>query len=143
MNILERGRENNKNYHYGKTVDITLTAYDETSGVSYFTWKYERAADADELNLEIEEGTVKAVQDKNEPTKYTAVLTLPVDEMKQMEGSLRIAATDIAGNQSNWKDDGGNIIVVDSISPTISASYSMTGEGIAKNITISIIVQTM
>ena len=135
MTIEYSGKEeekNNKNYHYGKTVDITLTAYDETSGVSYFTWKYERAADADELNLEIEEGTVKAVQDKNEPTKYTAVLTLPVDEMKQMEGSLRIAATDIAGNQSNWKDDGGNIIVVDSISPTISASYSMTGEGIAK-----------
>lgn len=63
--------------YYGDYITVTFTAYDVTSGVDHFDWKYTRENGASNSNLESDNGTVSAQVDKDDPNKYSATLTLP------------------------------------------------------------------
>lgn len=119
-------------HFYNSKVTITFTAYDETSGIDYFDWEYTRTDDASLVNLEKDSGRAEAVEDKDEKgnTVYKAEITLPKEEAQQLKGYLSVTAADKAGLESDKKTDDGKVIIVDTISPKMTASYELTaGEG--------------
>lgn len=111
---------------YNPDVTVTLTAYDVTSGVDYFTWNYIKENDASNINHpeSISGQKIMAVQDATDSTKYTAEFTITADEANQYRGHLTVTATDKANNVSNVKDDSGNIFIVDTVTPDISIKYA-------------------
>lgn len=112
---------------YKGDVTVTFTAYDNISGVDYFTWNYTKQNGASDVNRSTDEvdATVDAVQDTNDKSKFTAKVTLPNTDEKQLRGYLAAYATDTYANVMSTKvTDSGHIIVVDSIAPTMTAEYS-------------------
>ena len=109
---------------YNPSVTVRLTAYDDTSGIDYFTWYYTRDEEAS-ANKHPESATdqVSAVQDATDKTKYTAEFTITADEENQYRGYLTVTATDKAENVSNRVTDNGNVFVVDTIHPEMSITY--------------------
>ena len=110
---------------YKPSVTIKFTAYDETSGIDYFTWNYTKEAGASDINhpASIIGQTVTAVPDANDNTKYTAEVTITADEANQYRGYLTVTATDKANNTSAVKEDNGNVFVVDTVNPQMSIKY--------------------
>lgn len=114
---------------YNPDVEVKFTAYDNVSGVKNFTWNYTKENGASDINRPTDEflTTEPAVQDEKDKSKFTAVITLPNTEAKELRGFLAVSATDKFENgkdRSNKVTDSGNIIVVDHISPKISVEYS-------------------
>lgn len=110
---------------YNPTVDVTFTSYDSFTGVDYFTWSYVRQAGASTVNVSAyEEAKVAAQQDSADKSKYTATITLPLQEAEQLRGSIAATATDKYSNVSEKTTDSGKVIVVDTISPTMTVEYS-------------------
>lgn len=58
--------EKNSVKYYGDYITVTFTAYDVTSGVDHFDWKYTRENGASNSNLESDNGTVSAQVDKDD-----------------------------------------------------------------------------
>lgn len=111
--------------YYNPNVKVTFTAYDVVSGVDYFTWSYNKQSGASDTNLDkYAEQKVKAVQDSKDKTKFTATITLPLDEAKQLRGNIAYQATDKYANSSKKVTDSGHVIVVDTIAPNVKAEYS-------------------
>lgn len=50
--------------YYGDYITVTFTAYDVTSGVDHFDWKYTRENGASNSNLKSDNGKVSAQVDK-------------------------------------------------------------------------------
>ena len=111
---------------YNPSVTIKFTAYDEEAGVESFTWGYTRETGASNVNHPetLADTTVPAVQDQYDKSKYTAEITLTADEAAQYRGYISVVATDAYQNESDKKVDSGNIIVVDTIAPTIDVKYT-------------------
>lgn len=110
--------------YYGDYITVTFTAYDVTSGVDHFDWKYTRENGASNSNLESDNGTVSAQVDKDDPNKYSATLTLPRNKAEQLRGNLQVTAIDKAGNNSvSYTDDG--VFVIDTIAPTQKVEYKL------------------
>lgn len=130
--------ENNKFHFYKDSVTITFTAYDDTSGIDHFNWTYKKSADAGNGIEDTLGGTVavrEVTQDPEGQTKYIGTLTLPEEQAEQLRGNISVSATDNAGLTSDFVTDDGNIIVVDSISPTRTVSYELAdAEGTSRNI---------
>lgn len=116
--------EKNSVKYYDDYITVTFTAYDVTSGVDHFDWKYTRENGASSSNLESDNGTVNAQVDKDDPNKYTATLTLPRNEAEQLRGNLQVTAVDKAGNKSvSYTDDG--VFVIDTIAPRQKVEYKL------------------
>lgn len=110
---------------YNPAVTVTFTAYDDAAGVDYFTWSYRRQENASAENLEQYGDTqIAAVQDFADRAKFTASITLPGEQARQLRGSIAFTATDKYGNVSDKLTDSGHVLVVDTISPAITAEYS-------------------
>jgi len=111
---------------YNPSVTIRFTAYDTSAGVESFTWGYTKETDASTVNHpeSLADATVPAVQDPTDKTKFTAEITLTAEEVAQYRGYISVVATDTYQNKSNKKVDSGNIIVVDTIAPTIEVEYT-------------------
>lgn len=110
---------------YNPDVTITFTSYDSYSGVDYFTWSYTRQEDVSESNVaSYAETQLKATADDADKAKFTASITLPLNEAEQLRGYIAATATDTYNNQSDKYTDSGKIIVVDSVSPTMTVEYS-------------------
>lgn len=110
---------------YNPDVTITFTSYDSYSGVDYFTWSYTRQKDVSESNVaSYAETQLKATADSSDKTKFTASITLPLNEAEQLRGYIAATATDTYNNQSDKYTDSGKIIVVDTVSPTMTVEYS-------------------
>lgn len=110
---------------YNPTVTITFTAYDDTAGVDYFTWNYTRQEGVSAENVELYGDTrIEAVQDTVDKAKFVASITLPRAQAQQLRGSIAFTATDRYGNVSDKLTDSGNVIVVDTISPVMTAEYT-------------------
>lgn len=118
--------------YYDSVVDVTFTAYDATSGIDAFVWEYNRKADASDTNLEKDGGEVKAEPAGTDGT-YTAVIQLPKEAAEQLNGSLRMRAVDKAGNESDVKDDVGNLFVIDTVSPKETITYYLKNGGTWQN----------
>ncbi|MGN1139424.1 MAG: starch-binding protein [Ruminococcus sp.] len=105
----------------GKTI-VTFTAKDVTSGVDHFNWSYTKEDGSSDSNLEL-------IKDKHidvvlNDSVATATLELPLNEKEQLRGNISFYATDKAGNVSDTLTDDNKTIVIDSISPECSVSYS-------------------
>lgn len=111
---------------YNPDVEVKFTAYDNASGVKDFIWNYTKENGASNINRPTDEvpTTVDAVQDENDKSKFTATVTLPDTDAKELRGYLAVYTTDKFENASKKITDDGNIIVVDHISPEISVEYS-------------------
>lgn len=110
--------------YYGDYITVTFTAYDVTSGVDHFDWKYTRENGASNSNLKSDNGKVSAQVDKDDPNKYSATLTLPRNKAEQLRGNLQVTAIDKAGNNSvSYTDDG--VFVIDTIAPTQKVEYKL------------------
>lgn len=110
---------------YNPDVTITFTSYDSYSGVDHFTWSYTRQDGASESNVaSYAEMQLKATADSSDKSKFTASITLPLNEAEQLRGYIVATATDTYNNQSDKYTDSGKIIVVDTVSPTMTVAYS-------------------
>ena len=110
---------------YNPDVTVTFTSYDAFAGVDYFTWSYEKQADASSTNVAAyEEAKLSARRDSSDKSKYTATVALPLNEAEQLRGSISALATDKHKNASEKVTDNGKIIVVDTIAPTMTVEYS-------------------
>lgn len=111
---------------YNPDVTVKFTAYDDAAGVESFTWNYTKENGASDINrpTDVETTTVKAEQDTSDKSKFTATVTLPDTEAKQLRGYLAVYATDTYKNNSEKITDDKNVIVVDTIAPEVSVEYS-------------------
>lgn len=111
--------------YYNPNVEVTFTAHDSISGIKEFTWSYLKESGASESNVaEYAETKVTAKQDSTDKSKYTATVTLPKSVADQIRGTVSFAATDNYNNSSNKLTDTNNVIVVDTIAPTMNVEYS-------------------
>ena len=110
---------------YNPSVTVRFTAYDETSGIDYFTWNYTKKDGASSIDHpeSVTGQKVNAVQDATNKTKYTAEFTITADEANQYRGYLTVTATDKANNTSAVKKDSGNVFVIDTVNPEMSIKY--------------------
>ena len=112
---------------YNPNVTVTFTSYDAFAGVDHFTWSYAKQDGASSTNAAAyAEADIPARQDPTDGSRYTAAVTLPLDEAEQLRGSITAAATDQYGNVSDTVTDSGKVIVVDTIAPTMTVAYSET-----------------
>lgn len=125
---------------YNPSITVRFTSYDESAGVESFTWGYTKEFGASTVNHpeSIADSTIPAVQDAADKSKFTAEITLTADEVEQYRGYISVYATDNFKNDSNKKDDKGNIFVVDTVAPTLKVEYSLAdreipGEGFFYN----------
>lgn len=111
---------------YNPSVTVRFTAYDTDAGVETFTWGYTKEPGASTINHpdKLDDATVSAVQDQTDKSKFTAEITLTANDAAQYRGHLSLVATDAYKNDSVKKVDNGNIIVVDTIAPTIKVEYT-------------------
>ena len=122
--------------YYNPSVTVRFTSYDASAGVKSFTWGYTKEAGASTINHpeNLVDATVPAVQDQNDKSKFTAEITLTAEDAAQYRGYLSVLSTDAFQNSSIKKVDNGNIIVVDTIAPTLEVEYNeadryIPGEG--------------
>lgn len=101
---------------FNPSVTVTFTApWEDTSGIDYFTWAYEREKGASSVNDKEASGRL-SVKEENGEAKAT--LTLPEDRAAQYRGNISFTATDKAGNESFSKTED-YVFVVDTLSPVI------------------------
>lgn len=118
---------------YQAPVEVTFTAHDDVSGIDSFTWEYLKQDGADEGNkMYYSEQNLKAI--RGEGDKFTASVKMPKEEAEQIRGSVAFTAIDKCGNESRKRTDDGQVIVVDTIAPTMTAEYSVpTNKGVEKD----------
>lgn len=120
---------------YNPSVTVRFTAYDTSAGVESFTWGYTKQTGASTINHPetLADATVPAVQDQTDKTKFTAEITLTAEQVAQYRGYLSVLATDTFQNKSAKKVDDGNIIVVDTIAPTLDIEYTPADRKVGEN----------
>ena len=111
--------------YYNPNVEVKFTAHDSISGIKEFAWSYLKESGVSESNVaEYAETKVTAKQDSTDKSKYTATVTLPKSVADQIRGMVSFAVTDNYNNSSNKLTDTNNVIVVDTIAPTMNVEYS-------------------
>ena len=112
-------------YSYQEEVEVTLSAKDDISGIDFVTWTYRQEDNTSSVNVKERTKTIlrKEIVFSEDGRKATAKFKLTATEKEQFRGSISFTATDMAGNQSNSKDDSGRINIVDTISPTRQVIY--------------------
>lgn len=131
--------------YYNPSITVRFTSYDASAGVKSFTWGYTKEAGASIINHPetLVDATVPAVQDQNDKSKFTAEITLTAEDAAQYRGYLSVLSTDAFQNSSIKKVDNGNIIVVDTIAPTLKVEYNeadryIPGEGYFYNKSVDV-----
>lgn len=114
--------------YYNPSVTVKITAEDDTSGIDYISWYYEKESGVSSINREKENGTIKNTDVKftnSYDKKISSIeFTLTADEAKQYRGKISAVVTDKAGNHSDEYKDSHRVVVVDTISPTRTVSFS-------------------
>lgn len=111
--------------YYKPSVTVKFSARDSVSGVNTFTWKYTKQSGASTINHPSSKtGTINATHVEDD--LYTAEMTLTADQANQYRGYISVLATDQFSNESNdgnMIDDSNNILVIDTVAPTLKVEY--------------------
>lgn len=112
--------------YYRPQVRVRLYADDVISGVDSMEWYYERETGAGDAHKETASGKIRrsALTFSNRGRTAMAEFTLTAEQAAQYRGNISFRVTDRAGNISNRKTDTGNVLIVDTVSPTRTVSYS-------------------
>ncbi len=135
--LTEKTGINSNNAFYKDKVTIKIIAEDVTSPIDYFEWTYIKKPGASSINQEVETHIIHNSDtnfeyDANKRTA-TAEFALTADQAKQYCGNLRFKATDMAGNASEELIDTERIVIVDTISPTRTVTYSPASQIVNKD----------
>ena len=114
-------------YSYNPSVEVTMTAFDDISGVDFFTWTYTQE-EGTSTTKNVSTRTVKIptseITYSADNKTATAKFTLTGTDAEQFRGTISFTATDRAANESTKYDDNTRINIVDTISPTRTVTYS-------------------
>ena len=112
-------------YSYKEEVEVTLTAKDDISGIDYLTWTYKQEANTSSVNVKERTETIskKDLTFSEDGKTATGKLKLKATNKEQFRGSISFIATDMAGNDSQVKNDSERVNIVDNISPTRQVLY--------------------
>lgn len=111
--------------YYKSKVKVSFTANDYTSGVKEFEWAYNKQKNASNINLDkYEQTAIDAIQDAKDKSKFTASVVIPYETAVQLRGNISVMAADKMNNKTGIATDTKHVIVVDSISPDMSITYS-------------------
>ena len=105
---------------YNAEMEVTITAYDETAGIDFFTYSYTVSAgghknDAGKTNVVIPNDKITFTEGGK---KATATFKIP----EQFRGYVSFTATDKSGNTSDLFTDD-KCIVVDNVAPGVNVTY--------------------
>lgn len=106
------------NYDEEPKIKAVLSAYDQTSGIKEFSWRYQKENGASDVSQEFMAATINAVQDEEDLSKYTATIKLSESDI-QLRGYLQAAPIDEHDDKSETITNNDEIIVVDSIVPNV------------------------
>ena len=112
-------------YAYHRDIDVTVTAWDDMSGIDSFVWTYSKETDASGVNVTEKSAVIGSDQItySEDGKQAKATFCLSASEYEQYRGSIAVKANDRAGN-SSVKNDNARIEIIDTISPTRSVSYT-------------------
>ena len=112
-------------YSYKEEVEVTLTAKDDISGIDYLTWTYKQEANTSSVNVKGRTETIsrKDLTFSEDGKTATGKFKLKATNKEQFRGSISFIATDMAGNDSQVKNDSERVNIVDNISPTRQVLY--------------------
>ena len=112
-------------YAYHRDIDVTVTAWDDMSGIDSFVWTYSKETDASGVNVTEKNAVIGSDQItySEDGKQAKATFCLSASEYEQYRGSIAVKANDRAGN-SSVKNDNARIEIIDTISPTRSVSYN-------------------
>ena len=112
-------------YSYKEEVEVTLTAKDDISGIDYLTWTYKQEANTSSVNVKERTETIsrKDLTFSEDGKTATGKFKLKATNKEQFRGSISFIATDMAGNDSQVKNDSERVNIVDNISPTRQVLY--------------------
>ena len=112
-------------YSYKEEVEVTLTAKDDISGIDYLTWTYKQEANTSSVNVKERTETIsrKDLTFSEDGKTATGKFKLKATNKEQFRGSVSFIATDMAGNDSQVKNDSERVNIVDNISPTRQVLY--------------------
>lgn len=112
-------------YAYHRDIDVTVTAWDDMSGIDSFVWTYSKETDASGVNVTEKNAVIGSDQItySEDGKQAKATFCLSASEYEQYRGSIAVKANDRAGN-SSVKNDNARIEIIDTISPTRSVSYT-------------------
>ena len=105
-------------YAYQKSVTVTLTANDSTSGIDYIKWTYTKESGASSQNLKSQSNTIKVTNSNLSSDGKTATVKFTLND-NQYRGNISFTAIDKSGNSSEVKSDDHHIIIVDSVAPIL------------------------
>ena len=116
----------NNNEETNKPFVATVTAFDDISGVDFFTWTYTREAGSSDSSVETVTKVISSDKISRSDGQKTATATFRLDgtEAEQYRGTILFTATDRAANESGKQGDSSRINIVDTISPTREVTYS-------------------
>lgn len=115
---------------FNPSVTVEFTVEDELgadeSGVDHLKWFYTKSDDATSSILADKSGTLEVTK---EDGKYVASLTVTATEAEQFRGHIAFKAYDCAGNESAEVKEDNVVIVVDTINPSMDASFQLVDNG--------------
>ena len=109
--------------YYKPKVTVTLKAKDAISGISKFDWQYSKEAGASTSNVSGSQGTLDSVETLKDGSVQVQ-FELTAEQAKQYRGNISFSATDNAGWKTSYGTDKSNVLVVDTIAPQSTVSYS-------------------
>lgn len=112
-------------YAYAREIEVTLTAWDEMSGIDFFTWSYVKENGTSDSNVAERTQVIDSenILYSENGKKAVAKFKLKAAELEQFRGSISVIATDRANNSSS-KNDNNRINIVDTISPARTVTYT-------------------
>lgn len=114
---------------FNPSVDITFTVTDELeaneSGLDHVEWFYTESEDATSSILAEKSGTLDVTK---EDGAYVATLTATATQAEQYRGHIGFKAYDTAGNASAEVREDDVVVVVDTISPSMSADFQLADQ---------------
>ncbi len=110
---------------YKAPVEVTLTAEDATARVNAFTFGYEKASFAGDVNTEEITKSLAEADIQINGSQTTATFKIPETALgkgTQLKGNVKFIAIDRSGNTTDKTDEKG--IIVDNIAPVANVTFS-------------------